>query len=423
MLRQMFWLGQCLGHCLGRGRALGNSKLDRVILLGVAMLAGGLAAYSNRAFAQAEQTAQTSKVHAFDPSDPGDPGSLGLPHQSEMPARPLARRVIVQIASWNISADIKANKRAAAHKSGGTSSNPARQWRNTFGAERDTATWRKRGAAGFDADVVFLQGVDTVNDARRLFGANTHHLIVSRQILLISPKVSAGDGGVGAGPIGPDGITAIAIRRRARLLLTRRRHFLPKFIIDQRRDPTTFAGRLPAAPVAVRLLMRGHLVWFVSAEIDGSCAQAGSTMDTRERHQKTGGAKLGQPGSGVDCVLQRVLVSKLTDWIGKQRKAGMRIVLGGSFARDFLSQNVLKGKLLKKHSIEAVRSARAAIPGGKTGKPIKCPVSTPALVALPGLQQGLLGHDGVYGIALNDAMSPKGRACVLSAKLTIGATE
>lgn len=175
------------------------------------------------------QTVGHSHLTAAQALPPGLAGSNGQPASSTTTDN------AVSIASWHLPRAVAARGTEAA--SGSAASN----WRHTFGAERTTAAWRSRGPAGFSADIITLQGVSDMTDARRLFPARTHHVLLSRQVL--------------STPMRKDGTVALVIARRSGIKTVGIRHFLP-----DSRDADV------AAALAVRFKARGGLFWVVSVE-------------------------------------------------------------------------------------------------------------------------------------------------------------
>ncbi|MCB1512870.1 MAG: hypothetical protein KDJ36_18400, partial [Hyphomicrobiaceae bacterium] len=152
----------------------------------------------------------------------------------------------LSIASWHLPRTVAVSYTEAAP--GSATSN----WRHTFGAERTTAAWRSRGPAGFTADIIALQGVSDMTDARRLFPARTHHVLLSRQVLATHPRKG--------------GTVALVIARRSGIKTVGIRHFLP-----DPADPDT------AAALAVRFKARGVLFWVLS--VDGLSRAVRASVD------------------------------------------------------------------------------------------------------------------------------------------------
>ena len=283
---------------------------------------------------------------------------LGLPKQ----VLPKPQRRVIRIAAWNLQASEKA---PVASPKPQPVAKP-QQWRNTFGSERNTQRWRQRGAAGFEADIVLLQGVANIREARRLFGARTHQLIISRQVL--DHRGSAADG---------PGFTAVAIRYRAGFRLTQNRDFLPSGAAQA--DTT-------AAPLAVRLWISGNLAWFVSVHLDAGCFKSGAP-------------------DGPACKAQIDLVADLRSWISAERAAGIPIVIGGSLPEDAIK--ALGGKANDPAPVIATSNAGA------------CSVLPAALAAIAPRQPQNPGQQAV-ALRLADPSAPKARACVLTGAVTIG---
>ena len=146
-------------------------------------------------------------------------------------------------------------------------------WRHTFGSERRTAGWRKIADAGFAADIVALQGVRSVGDARRLFHARSHHLVLSRQLLTPSGTRSTG---IAIFRSEAPETTALAYRRQRGARLAGFRHFLP---------PAMPAGQSTnakeaAAITAFRLWVYGKMIWIASADLEVDCAPAATASSS-----------------------------------------------------------------------------------------------------------------------------------------------
>ncbi len=162
------------------------------------------------------------------------------------------------IATWHLRAVTGAGQPAQPVE-------PVTKWRHTFGAERRTARWREIEAAGFAADIVGLQGVKRATDARRLFSARTHHVVVSRQLLARSAARATG---LAVFRDDAPETTALAYRRQRGVTLAGFRHFLPA---KSRSHGSSDAREAPAFTV-FRLRVYGKLVWVASIDLGDECS-------------------------------------------------------------------------------------------------------------------------------------------------------
>lgn len=190
-------------------------------------------------------------------NEPGDPAA------SATPSGPL------RIASWHLD-DARAAGALALLP------DPDRAWRHTFGAERQTAPAITFDAATLDADVVLLQGVRRISDARALFPARQWRLIVSRQML--SPVLT---------PTSPDrfrmdeiipgrpATTAVAVRFRRGLRTGGQVHLID-VVMPVAASPGTSAARETPAALAVRVMVDRDPLWLVSVDLAAACAGVGA---------------------------------------------------------------------------------------------------------------------------------------------------
>ncbi|MEW5964619.1 MAG: hypothetical protein AB1749_13780 [Pseudomonadota bacterium] len=190
----------------------------------------------------------------------------------------------LSVASWNLD---------TARKAGVVREPKAatRIWRHTFGAERRGPEKVALDARVLDADVVLLQGVTKIAEARRLLPARTWKLVASRQ-LAERPAADAGTG--------PTLATAVAVRYRRGLRVTSQQHLgelVAPPVLSQ--SDATAAG---AAGTAVRVLADGKAMWLVSVSLAATCQKAATLCPTRD---------------------------KLEDWIAARRQAGEAVVVGG----------------------------------------------------------------------------------------------
>lgn len=189
-------------------------------------------------------------------------------------------------------------------------------WRTSFGSEiRQTEKWTVPDL-GIDADVVLLQGLTSMREARRLFPAREWKLIVSRQLIGRDdpPDPWARD----ASRVQP--VTAVAVRFQPGVKVTGQDH-LDVSATETADGRTASSG--PAA-TAVRLNVDGRRVWMVSAALPETCATLTSHCDAmrrvqewRERRRSEDGptlvgGRLGTvPASSGGCTVQSILSDSL----------------------------------------------------------------------------------------------------------------
>lgn len=187
--------------------------------------------------------------------------------------RPLQRRpasITLKVGTWNLKAlrpgETKPPELSPAPKT--------KKWRHTFGAERRTAQWRNVESGGFGADIVALQGVESVRTVRRLYPVRHYYMIASRQLLMRSTAT-----GVGATVTrsDPPATTAIAVRRRGRSTrVSGLRHFLPP-------SERQASGEEPIAVTALRLRIHGNILWIASADTAAHCRAEPSATDCKDQ--------------------------------------------------------------------------------------------------------------------------------------------
>lgn len=206
-----------------------------------------------------------------------------------------ARGGTLRIASWNLThlSNEEAQKLRKAQKP------PQRAWRNTFGAERRTADWRRRGLHGIDADIIALQGVTSIQDVRRIFPAKVYHLVVSRAALSelhgnVTSRAQAGSAG----------FTAIAVRRRRGLRVAGQRHFTVPAI-----GPALLSNTLPG--LALRLSVDRQPIWIASVQFRDTC----KTKQSR------------QPAP--QCDAERLMAAGVSEWIERTRVSGYAVIMTG----------------------------------------------------------------------------------------------
>ncbi len=196
---------------------------------------------------------------AENPANAPVPGSdAGEPLLAAVPFGPL------RIVSWHLD-DAKA---AGALN---MLPDPDRAWRHTFGAERRTAPANTFDAAALDADVVLLQGVRRISDARILFPARDWRLIVSRQMLSPVLKPRAANRFLLDEVVpGRPATTAIAVRFKRGLRVAGQAH-ITEVVVPVETPIDSRAPRETPAALAVRLLVDRKPLWVVSADLAAAC--------------------------------------------------------------------------------------------------------------------------------------------------------
>jgi len=202
--------------------------------------------------------------------------------------------VTFTIATWHI----------RARTGNGEPSRPAEpvtKWRHTFGAERRTARWREIDKAGFAADIVALQGVKRVTDARQLFQARSHQVVVSRQLLARATGIAVFRDDA------PE-TTALAYRRQRGVTLAGFRHFLPA----RGKPRGSVAGREAAAITVFRLRIYGQLLWAASIDLGDDCEERDERPACRQASQ---------------------ILRDFSDWVGELRNGAAPLVLLGRWPK------------------------------------------------------------------------------------------
>jgi len=272
----------------------------------------------------------------------------------------------LQIAVWNLQHLTKEEAAALKKKQ-----SPKRTiWRNTFGAERKTATWRSRGRTGIDANVVALQGVTNVNDMRRMFSARTHHVVVSRAAL--SDYGAAINTSQRQGTEAP-GFSAIAIRRKAGLRLSGQRHFVPP-----RLGRTIAQWRTPGFAIRLRI-GAGKYVWVAILRLTPEC------------QIRSDRAPLPQ------CDGERLATEDINRWIADTLAKGNQIVLAGTGVSELGSRGQRVFSKPSKFNIEYCAHRRPGID-----------VLSPS----PGTLQ-------LTNLSITSLAAPEPRPCALKATLKI----
>ncbi|MFN3867648.1 MAG: hypothetical protein ACK4MF_01125, partial [Hyphomicrobiaceae bacterium] len=192
--------------------------------------------------------------------------------QADDPATSAAPSGPLRIASWHLD-DAKAAGALALLP------DPDRAWRHTFGAERQTAPAVTFDAASLDADVVLLQGVRRISDARALFPAREWRLIVSRQMLspVLTPRAA---NRVMLDEVVPErpATTAVAVRFRRGLRVGGQVHLTD--VVEPVEVPNgTAAARETAAALAVSVLVDRKPIWVVSVDLVAACARAKTAVE------------------------------------------------------------------------------------------------------------------------------------------------
>ena len=238
---------------------------------------------------------------------PGDDDTEGAP--GTVPAVPPAPFGPLRIASWHLE---------DAKTAGALAMLPDldHAWRHTFGAERRTAPASTFDAATLDADVVLLQGVRRISDARLLFPAREWRLVVSRQLLapVLTPR-AANRFLLDEVVPGRPATTAIAVRFKRGLRVAGQAH-ITEVVVPIAAPADARAPRETPAALAVRVLVDRKPLWVVSADLAAACpAGVGScgAVDTLLRwynQQDTqvlvGGTTAAAPG---DCAHQSLALS------------------------------------------------------------------------------------------------------------------
>ena len=176
----------------------------------------------------------------------------------------------LRIVSWDLSEAPNARLR---EKTG--EQKPS--WRTSFGSERRTAATAKTGGGEIGADVVLLQGLSSVREARRYFPARFWKIVVSRQILENDDPLDPwAEEAYSDHPT-----TAIAIRYQEGVRVTAQDHLLD----------LAAAGAQPgshealAAGTAVRLNAGLRTLWFLSVELSPECVASGTSCPALVRFE------------------------------------------------------------------------------------------------------------------------------------------
>lgn len=198
------------------------------------------------------------------PADQPEPVEIPIGTEANTPIAPISsivpRRlgpesVKLTVGTWHLGA-LKPGEKPKPRKK---RTAPQRSWRHTFGAERTTAQWRKLDKGGFGADVIALQGVESVRTASQLFTARRYRIVTSRQLLARS---NADSSGFAVFREDAPATTAVAFRRRREVRVAGFRHFLPK---------TSNPELEPPAITALRLRIYRKMLWIASADRSSAC--------------------------------------------------------------------------------------------------------------------------------------------------------
>ncbi len=192
---------------------------------------------------------------------------------------------------------------------------PRSSWRHTFGSERTTREVPVRlPKVGFAADLVALQGVTGVAQARQAFPADEFNLIVSRQLMRPLPQVSDP-----AGQDQPPAIatTAVAVRRRPDLRVTGQEH-----LTRLAQGPSGALTALSAG-TAVHILAGTRPMWVLSINLAEGCSDP-----TPEN------------SSSVACQAWELQLAEVARWIAAKRAAGEAALVAGVFHRVLEKNNL-----------------------------------------------------------------------------------
>jgi hypothetical protein len=181
-----------------------------------------------------------------------------------------------------------------------------KRWRNTFGAERRVRKKQTFAGDRLGADIVLLQGISSVREARQVFPARDWKLVYSRQVLKFGGGSLGEDTTASAGHT----ITAVAVRYQRRLRVTGLEHLNGLGDGQETTGVPEGAGdAVGTAPrektldgLAVRLAYAGSTLWVASVELPASCRQKKETCGPADQ---------------------------LAKWADDKRSAGTSIVMGG----------------------------------------------------------------------------------------------
>ena len=153
---------------------------------------------------------------------------------------------------------------------------PKASWRTTFGSERRSLPPVMPAAGVIDADVVLIQGLLSVREARKSFPARTWRLVVSRQILDNDDPLNPwAEEAFAEKPA-----TAIAVRYQAALRVTGQEHLLELATADV---APAGGAETPAAGTAVRFSWGNKNFWALSVDLTSPCVKAAQSCRARRR--------------------------------------------------------------------------------------------------------------------------------------------
>jgi hypothetical protein len=180
----------------------------------------------------------------------------------EKPSAPL------RVVNWNM------QERVGAKTHDGVKlSKPS--WRTSFGSERRSAVNVAPAGVEIEADLVLIQGLFSVREARQTFPARTWRLVVSRQMLENDDPLN---------PWANDAFaerpaTAIAVRYQPPLRVTAQEHLLDLAALDGSHNATETA----AAGTAVRLSWGNKTFWAISVDLTSGCVKAAQACGALQR--------------------------------------------------------------------------------------------------------------------------------------------
>jgi hypothetical protein len=183
----------------------------------------------------------------------------------EKPAVPL------RVVNWNMLERVGAKTREEAKL-------PKVAWRTSFGSERRSSSKIAPLPTEFDADLVLIQGLTSVREARQAFPARTWRLIISRQVLENDDPLDPwAEEAVSDRPA-----TAIAVRYQPALRVTAQEHLLDLAALDVTGPNAT---ETPAAGTAVRLNWGNKAFWAISIDFTSGCIRAAQDCGALKRLQ------------------------------------------------------------------------------------------------------------------------------------------
>ncbi|MBU2531872.1 MAG: hypothetical protein KKB37_03980 [Alphaproteobacteria bacterium] len=231
--------------------------------------------------------------------------TLMQPLELNEPSERGPETLTLKIATWHIDAEKLSTDGPKAPSPEVTATKvepeaePQKIWRHTFGSERKSAPWRRRAPAGFEADIIALQGVTDVRTVRGMFNARKYHLVASRQLLR---RNAANPSGAAVIRENATPTTAVVFRRRRGIRPAGYRHFLPPA------ETRASAGAEPAAITAIRIAIYERMLWIASLDAPAECTT------------KT---------AGLACRPLRPMLAEFSEWAaGLSRGRNMLLLLG-----------------------------------------------------------------------------------------------